>query len=76
MKPYQTKNLYESSYLAAIGFKLIGKDSLGPKTTLFFQETPELREAVIDFYNGDGIVSAKAFVDNFRNMKDLCCQIR
>lgn len=74
MKKYETTNLYESSFLLAKGFKLLGKASHGSKSSLQFQDTADLRKAVMDFYNGDGVVSAKAFVDYYRSMKDLCFQ--
>ena len=72
MKKYQTQSLYEASYLLSSGFQLVSKDSSSQKTTLVFQDTPELKEAVMDFYNGSGKVSAKAFVDSYRSLKDFC----
>ena len=72
MKKYPTQNLYEASYLLSTGFKLVSKDKNGLKTILCFQDTPELQQAVMAYYNGDGTVSAKNFVDAYRSLKDFC----
>lgn len=74
MKQYQTQSLYESSFLLSSGFQILSKDSNGSKVTLVFEETPQLKQAVMDFYNGSGKVSAKSFVDNFRSLKDFIFQ--
>ena len=71
MKIYATQSLYEASFLIAKGFKLISRDSTGRKTTLLFEDSLELRKAVMDFYNGGASVRAKAFVDNYRSLKDM-----
>lgn len=74
MKSYQTQNLYEASYLLAKGFKLVAKDARGQKTTLHFEDSPDLKKALMDFYNGDGVVYAKAFVESYRSLKDMVFQ--
>lgn len=74
MKDYRTQSLYEASYLLALGFKLVASDAQGQKTTLLFADTPELRKAVMDFYNGDGLVRAKHFVESYRSLKDMVFQ--
>ena len=72
-KTYRTQSLYEASYLLALGFKLIGADP-GQKTTLLFADSPELQQAVLDFYNGEGTVRAKPFVESYRSLKDMVFQ--
>lgn len=74
MRKYPTQNLYEASYLLSSGFKFISKDSNGHKTTLFFENSPELIQAVSAFYNGDARVSVRAFVENYRHLKDMVFQ--
>jgi len=69
---YSTQSLYEAAYLLSRDFKLVSKDSAGQKTCLHFLDTPVIRQAVMDFYNGSGMVSAKAFVDAYRSLKDFC----
>lgn len=72
MKNYTTQSLYEASYLLAKSFKLVSKDSNGQKVSLLFEDSPELRQVVMDFYNGEGMVRAKVFVDHYRSLKDFC----
>ena len=74
MKTYSTQSLYEASYLLAKGFKLISKDTSGRKAALIFEDSPELKQAVMDFYNGGASVRAKAFVDSYRSLKDMVFQ--
>ncbi len=71
---HSTQSLYEASYLLATGFKLVASDPGGQKTTLLFADTPELRQAILDFYNGEGMVRAKPFVENYRTLKDMVFQ--
>lgn len=73
-KNYSTQSLYEASFLLAKGFELTSKDSTGQKTTLLFEDSPELRQAVIAFYNGRGIIRAKVFVESYRSLKDMVFQ--
>ena len=74
MRTYSTQSLYEASFLLAKGFKLVSRDSAGRKTTLHFDNSPELQKAVVDFYNGGASVRAKAFVDTYRSLKDMIFQ--
>lgn len=73
-KFHRTQSLYEGAYLIALGFRLVSKDSSGQKTALLFEDSPELRQAVMDFYNGGASVRAKAFVDSYRSLKDMVFQ--
>ncbi len=74
MTAHRTQSLYEASYLLARGFRLAATDHEGQKTTLVFADTPELRQAILDFYNGDGMVKAKPFVESYRSLKDMVFQ--
>ncbi len=74
MKTHYTQSLYEASYLLALGFKLVSANPDGHKTTLLFADSPELKQAVIDFYNNEGIVKAKPFVECYRSLKDMVFQ--
>jgi len=71
---YRTQSLYEASYLLANGFRLVATNRAGLKTTLLFADIPELRQAVLDFYNGEGVVKAKPFVECYRSLKDMVFQ--
>ena len=74
MKTYSTQSLYESAYLLSKGFKLISRDSTGQKTTLLFEDSSELKQAVMGFYNGEGTASAKTLFDAYRSLKDMVFQ--
>ena len=73
-KDYSTQSLYECAYLLSKDFKLASKNSSGQKTKLLFEDTPELQQAVMDFYNESGKVSAKRLFDAYRSLKDMVFQ--
>ena len=74
MKTYPTQSLYEASFLLTQGFKLSGKRTDGSKTTLLFEDAPEVQQALMSFYNGDGTASAKSLFDFYRSLKDMVFQ--
>ena len=70
---YLTENLYESSYLIAKKFKVLGFIKNGRKAAIRFLRTPELEKASMDYFNG-GLVSAIHFTDAYRRTKDAIFQ--
>ncbi len=70
MKEYRTTNLYEASFLACRGFQFIGKERQGHKVEVIYNNSKLLTDAAIEFYNG-GQVSAKAYADWYRTLKDF-----
>ncbi len=74
MKTYQTQSLYEASYLLTKDFQIISRDHQGQKAGLSFEDTSELRQAILDFYNGKGVSSAKSLFDSYRTLKDMIFQ--
>ena len=71
---YRLQSLYEASYLLVKGFPLIGKEQAGSKITLIFMDSKELRQEVLKFYNGGGIIEAKDIFDSYRSLKDYVFQ--
>lgn len=71
---YKVQSLYEASYLLVKGFSLTGKEDAGNKITLLFKDSPELRQEVLKFYNGGGIIEAKEVFDSYRSLKDYVFQ--
>ena len=65
---YLSENLYESSYLIAKSFKVLGFIKQGRKVAIRFLKTPELEKASLDYFNG-GAVSAIKFTDAYRRLK-------
>ena len=70
---YLSENLYESSYLIAKNFKVLGFMKQGRKIAIRFLKTPELEKASIGYFNG-GSVSAIKFTDAYRRLKDAVFQ--
>ena len=74
-KPLKTvafRDLYISAFLKAQGFPLHNAtlDERG-RTIFHYQETPELVQAIRDFYGGAATVSASAFVEAYRSLRGL-----
>lgn len=70
MSEYKTSNLYEASYLSCLGFHFKAKHRSERKVVLVYPDTPDLQDAIVSFYAG-GKVSAKAFCDSYRTLKDF-----
>lgn len=66
------KDLYISSYLKAKSFPLKDAD-LDPqgRTVFHFLETPELKKALMQFYDGTALVSPSAFIEAFKSLRSL-----
>lgn len=65
---HKTSNLYESAYLLARGFKLLGKEKNGAKTALVFCGEG-IDKAVLKFYSG-GLVKARLYSEAYKKLKD------
>lgn len=66
------KDLYISSYLKAKGFPLNNADLDQQGRTIFhFCETPELKKALMQFYDGTALVSPSAFIEAFKGLRSL-----
>ena len=68
---YKTQNLYEASFLMVKGFELVGKEKTLNKVMLLFKNDVEIQGGVLEFYNGEGKVSAKKLSDAYRSLKDF-----
>ncbi len=78
MNPADTKSIPISdlplaSYLLACGYKLKGTRGNGPRIEFLF-EVPE--DALLKFYRGEDLVSARALLDAQRNLLGLTRQQR
>ena len=66
------KDLYISSYLKAKGFPLEDATLDGRGRTIFhFQDTPELKTALKEYYTGKALVSPSAFIESFKALRSL-----
>lgn len=69
---YGTNDLYLSAYLKAKGHELIDiKNVKGRKTFIFNNEYSEMKQIVVDYYDGKGLVEPRLLVDHIKNMKSL-----
>lgn len=66
------KDLYISSYLKAKSFPLHNADLDYQGRTIFhFRETPELLQALKEYYAGTALVSPSAFIESFKALRSL-----
>jgi len=68
-KTYSTQSLYEASFLMAKGCELAGKEDLGNKVNLLFNDNKKTRLEILNFYNS-GLVEGKKYSDCYRSLKD------
>jgi uncharacterized protein DUF5659 len=75
MKPtmdqtYQTTDLTLSSFLRCRGFAIQNIKQNNGRTLFLFQESPELRSAILDYAN-DAAVSVRSFCSTMRDLKAI-----
>jgi uncharacterized protein DUF5659 len=71
LKPtYQTTDLTLTSYLRCQGFAIENIHKLNGRTLFVFQESPELRRAILDFAN-DAAVAVRSFCSTMRDLKAI-----
>ena len=67
---YQTTDLTLTSFLRCRGFQIENIKQNNGRTLFTFQESPELRLAIVDFAN-DAAVSVRSFCSTMRDLKAL-----
>ena len=71
MKPtYQTTDLTLTSFLRCKGFPIESIKQTNGRTLFVFQESPELRTAILDFAN-DATVAVRSFCSTMRDLKAI-----
>ena len=71
MKPtYQTTDLTLTSFLRCKGFEIENFKQNNGRTLFMFQESPELRRAILDFAN-DATVAVRSFCSTMRDLKAI-----
>ena len=71
LKPmYQTTDLTLSSFLRCRGFQIENIHQNNGRTLFIFQESPELRTAILDYAN-DAAVSVRSFCSTMRDLKAI-----
>ena len=59
------------TYLVTVNFKIERTSTEGKSMVFYFEDTPELEEAVLNFYNRRSQVDALSLFSNFRALKSL-----
>jgi YVTN family beta-propeller protein len=67
---YQTTDLTLTSFLRCRGFQIDNIKQNSGRTLFIFQESPELRKAILDFAN-DAAVAVRSFCSTMRDLKAI-----
>ena len=67
---YQTTDLTLTSFLRCRGFAIENIKQNNGRTLFTFQESPELRRAILDFAN-DEVVAVRSFCSTMRDLKAI-----
>ncbi|HET6852486.1 MAG TPA: DUF5659 domain-containing protein [Pyrinomonadaceae bacterium] len=67
---YQTSDLTLTSFLRCRGFAIDSIKQNNGRTLFMFQESPELRDAILDYAN-DATVSVRSFCSTMRDLKAI-----
>ena len=67
---YQTTDLTLASFLRCRGFQIESIKQNNGRTLFIFQESPELRTAILDFAN-DAVVAVRSFCSTMRDLKAI-----
>jgi hypothetical protein len=69
-KPYETTDLYLSSYLKARGLRLQDARRDGRRTIFVFADQPDREQLVLEFYN-DGTIRVNDFKNALQDLKAI-----
>lgn len=67
---YQTTDLTLTSFLRCRGFAIDNIKQNNGRTLFIFQESPELRRAILDYAN-DAVISVRSFCSTMRDLKAI-----
>ncbi|MEN3326632.1 MAG: hypothetical protein V7638_1439 [Acidobacteriota bacterium] len=67
---YQTTDLTLTSFLRCRGFQIESIKQNNGRTLFIFQESPELRTAILDFAN-DAAIAVRSFCSTMRDLKAI-----
>jgi len=71
LKPtYQTTDLTLTSFLRCRGFQIDNIRQNNGRTLFMFQESPELRTAILDYAN-DAVIAVRSFCSTMRDLKAI-----
>ena len=67
---YQTTDLTLTSFLRCRGFQIESIKQNNGRTLFMFQESPELRTAILDYAN-DAVIAVRSFCSTMRDLKAI-----
>jgi hypothetical protein len=67
---YQTTDLTLTSFLRCRGFQIESIKQNNGRTLFIFQESPELRTAILDYAN-DAVIAVRSFCSTMRDLKAI-----
>ena len=67
---YQTTDLTLTSFLRCRGFAIENIKQNNGRTLFIFQESPELRTAILEFAN-DAVIAVRSFCSTMRDLKAI-----
>lgn len=67
---YQTTDLTLSSFLRCRGFQIESIQQNNGRSLFIFQESPELRTAILDYAN-DAVIAVRSFCSTMRDLKAI-----
>lgn len=75
-KKFKTSDLYFAAYLMTAGCNLTGtskvqEDGTPPRVVFIFEQTPEMRELKLEYFNRKSKIEALSFVDSIRGLKAI-----
>lgn len=76
MRTFETSDLYLSSALKTIGFKLLDIKKVGTKGIFVFEDRPDREEAVKKYFSGELSGSFKAFANTWSDLKGYVMELR
>ena len=76
MKTFETPDLYLSSALKTIGFKLIDIKKVGTRGVFVFEDRPDREEVVKKYFSGELCGSFKTFCNTWSDLKGYVMEIQ
>lgn len=69
---YETNDLYYAAFLKSAGCNLVDFRNQSGKITFVFENTPRIKDLMLDYSNRKAQISALDYADNIRNLKSIC----
>ncbi|MCB4791239.1 MAG: DUF5659 domain-containing protein [Elusimicrobia bacterium] len=75
MDVYRTNDLYESSLLYALGYKLVNTERTNGRISFEFGDKLECEATLKKYYSNDLKVKAHSFAESIRSIKSMLFRI-